>query len=215
MQSQGNTSEALQAQIERSERVVQWIAASGRQVKVREAVRSSLVAGSIQLTFEHHAAMVYLAKGGHYASLLALTRSVYEAYLWSAWTLRIATDNQLLELAHDRLGPGLERMVKDLDKKKFFEEPMLATMKPAIEKMDGFVHGGFEHLRHRIHAGRVNPQYPKDLIVEALQMADLFAVMALLEGPAIDQDIALGDRLYSEARQLLGLPSSNAIDDGP
>jgi hypothetical protein len=195
----------LQEQLSRSERVVSWIAQAGKRVKIKEAVRASLVAGSIQLAIEHHAAMAYLAKGRHYASLLALSRSIYEAYLWGTWTLWIATQEQLIELAHDRLSPSLEKMIRDLDQRKFFDKPMLTEMKSAIERMDGFVHGGFEHLRHRIHAGRVHPEYPVELIVDALKMADLFAVMALLDGPAIDQDIGLGDALYSEARGLLDL----------
>ena len=203
MATEKSKSGALSDQIERSELVASWIVNAGRRVKIKESVRASLVAGSIQLATEHHAAMLYLAKGRHYASLLALSRSIYEAYLWATWTLWVASEDQLIELAHDRLSPSLEKMVRDLDQRKFFEKSMLAEMKPAIEKMDGFVHGGFEHLRHRIHAGRVNPEYPEDLIADALKMADLFAVMALLDGPAIDQEIALGEQLYMEARELI------------
>lgn len=84
---------------------------------------------------------------------------------------------------------------------------MLEEMKPAIDRMNGFVHGGFEHLRYRIHETGVSPRYPHELIIDALRIADLFAIMALLDGPAIDQDIPLGDRLHAEARQLLGFPT--------
>jgi len=195
----------LEEQIKRSDRVAKWIRASGRKVRAREAVRSVFTFAAIQLAMEHQSAMVCLAKEKHYASLLALARSVYEAYLWAAWTLRVATDAQLLLLAQDKLSPGLEDMVRALDKQKFFDEPMLKHMKPIIDRMNGYTHGGFAHLQHRIKKESVAPDYPSDLIVDALQMADLFAVMALLEGPVINEDIELGDRLFTEGMELLNL----------
>ena len=211
--TENESEETLLKQIAKSEEVSAWLSTSGREVKFRASMRSVLVAGSIQLAMEHHAAMVTLAKHRHHASMLALTRSIYEAYVWATWTLWIATDDQLNLLAEGRLSRGLEKMVGDLDKVRSFEEPMLKEMKPVIDKMNGFVHGGFEHLRYRIHKTGVRPQYPRDLIIDALRIADLFAIMALLDGPAIDQDIPLGDRLHVEARQLLGL--ANNTDSAP
>ena len=205
MKPQQQISGLVRAQIESSERVTQWAFEAGRRIKFSAGVRSVLVAGSIQLAREHQFAMVDLAKGVHYASLLALTRSVYEAYVWASWTLRIATDDRLQALSQNRLSRGLERMVKDLDGIKFVGNPMLPYMKPAIKRMDGFVHGGFEQLRYRIHAERIHPEYPDDLIIEALQISDLFAVMAILEGPAIEPDIELGDELFADVRELLHL----------
>ena len=149
--------------------------------------------------------------------MLALVRPVYEAYVWSAWTLRIATDDQLRLLAEGRLTTGLEVRIRALDRAGFFDQSMLIDMKPLIRRMDGFVHGGFEHMRYRIHRDAVIARYPDGLIVDALQVADLFAVMALLEGPAMAPDVELGDRLDDESRILLGLSSSEErivqIDD--
>ncbi|MGH8815016.1 MAG: DUF6988 family protein [Achromobacter pestifer] len=203
--AENESEEALLKQIAKSEEVSAWLSTSGRKVKFRPGMRSVLVAGSIQLAMEHHAAIVTLAKHRHHASLLALTRSIYEAYVWATWSLWIATDDQLTLLAEDRFSRGLESMVRDLDKVRSFDESMLKEMKPVIDKMNRFVHGGFEHLRYRIHKTGVRAQYPHGLIIEALRIADLFAIMALLDGPAIDQDIPLGDRLHAEARQMLGL----------
>lgn len=111
----------------------------------------------------------------------------------------------MLELAKNRLSPGLEKMIRDLDKEHFLEVPMLVALKPLIKRMDGFVHGGFEHLRYRIHRDGVVAKYPEDLIVDALQFADLFAVMTLLEWPALAEDHAMGERLYAEAAELIAL----------
>lgn len=191
------------AQIERSESVSHWCLHAARRIKFSETVRSVLTAASILLTREHHAAMVDLAKARHFASLLALTRSVYEASIWAIWTSRIATDEELLLLAKNRLTRGLEKMVRGLDGAQFFECPMLKDMKPVIERMDGFVHGGFQHLQYRIHKERVEAEYPDELIVSALQIADVFAVMAILEGPALEADIELGNQLFEESAQLL------------
>jgi len=174
-------------------------------------MRAIIVAPSIQLAMEHHAALVTMAEGDHRASLLALVRPIYEAYVWSAWTLRIATDDQLLLLAEGKLTTGLEARIRALDRAGFFDQPMLADMKPLIKRMDGFVHGGYEHMQYRIHRDGVIARYPDHLIVDALQFADLFAVMALMEGPVLAPDVELGDRLERESRALLGL-NARAVD---
>jgi hypothetical protein len=83
--------------------------------------------------------------------------------------------------------------------------PMLLDMKPIIKRMNGFVHGGYEHLRYRIHHDGVEARYPDELVIDALRFADLFVIMTLLEWPAMVADTATGDRLYFEARTLLGL----------
>jgi len=57
-------------------------------IKFPNQIRTILVAPSIQLALEHHAALVALAEGNHRPSLLALIRPIYEAYVWSAWTHR-------------------------------------------------------------------------------------------------------------------------------
>lgn len=213
----GHRSELLLARIERSKAIVRWLVSSGALVKFRKEIRPIMVASHIQLAMEHHAAVVALAADGHRASLLALIRPLYEAYVWCAWMQNCATDGQLVSLAEDKLSRGLEKRVRDLDRTGFFDRPMLIDMKPHINRMDGFVHGGFEHLRHRIQSDAVRANYPDDLIIGALELADLFAIMSLLEGPAIEPDIELGDRLDREARELLGLSppsiSRTALND--
>lgn len=208
----------LDVQLERSRQLVRWLRASVGLIGFPKQTRAILVAPSIQLALAHHAALVTLAEGNHRASLLALVRPVYEAYVWSAWTLRIATDDQLRLLAEGKLTTGLEARIRALDRAGFFDQSMLTDMKPLIRRMDGFVHGGFEHMRYRIHRDAVIARYPDGLIVDALQVADLFAVMALLEGPAMAPDVELGDRLAGESRILLGLSSGEGrivqIDDG-
>jgi hypothetical protein len=195
----------LAQQLERSKRLVQWLRYSSGLIRFPGETRAVLVAPSIQLALAHHAALVTLAEGGHRASLLALVRPIFEAYVWSAWTLRIASDDQLRLLAENKLTTGLERRIRALDRAGFFDRPMLADMKPIIDRMDGLVHGGYEHIQYRIHRDGVIARYPDHLIVDALQFADLFAVMALLEGPVLAPDVELGDRLDRESRALLGL----------
>ena len=195
----------LIAQIAVSESVQEWLRKNGRNLPATMSPRTAVVAASMQVVFEHHGAILLLARNGMYASLLALLRPIYEACILTMWLFRIASEGQLFELAKNRFSRGLERMIRDLDREHFLEAPMLETLKPLIERMDGFVHGGFEHLRYRIHSDGIAAKYSDDLIVDALQFADLFAVMTLLEWPALTQDEEMGNRLYREARGLIGI----------
>ncbi|WP_211251973.1 DUF6988 family protein, partial [Arenimonas malthae] len=154
---------------------------------------------------EHHGAILSLAREGRRSSLLALVRPTYEACIWTIWLFRVASGDHLLELARNRLSPGLEKMIQDLDRGHFSDAPMLNVLRPLIKRMNGMVHGGFEHLRYRIHREGVVAKYPDDLIAESLRLADLAAVMTLLEWPALVDDLEMGSRLYEEAQVLLGI----------
>lgn len=195
---------SLSVQISASEAVRQWLRRNGKDLPATLSPRTAVVAAAMQVVFEHHGAILLLVRNGMYASSLALLRPIYEGCILAMWLFRIASDKDLLELAKNRLSPGLEKMIRDLDREHFLDAPMLTTLKPLIRRMDGFVHGGFEHFRYRIQKDGVIVNYPEDLVVDALQFADLFAIMTLLEWPALAGDEEMGARLYVETKALLG-----------
>lgn len=162
-------------------KLVDWLGTAGTLASSRQSSRAVLTANSIQLALDHHAAIVSLAERNHRASLLSLIRAIYEAYIWGAWTLYIATDDQLVYMAKGKTARLFDKMVLDLDKKGFFDRQILRDIKPLVKRMEGFLNGSFEHHKYGVCAADTAGRYPDILIVEALQMADLFALMACME----------------------------------
>ncbi len=171
----------LKPQLEQSKKLVQWLRTTGTSASSRRSLRAILAAKSIQLAMDHHAAIVCLAERNHRASLLSLIRAIYEAYIWSAWSLYVATDDQLVYMSKGKTARMFDKMVLDLDKKGFFDRQILRDMQPLAKRMDGFLNGSFEHHKYPVSAADTAGRYPDLLIAEALQTADLFAVMACME----------------------------------
>lgn len=128
---------SLGAQIRAAENVRQWLRQNGKDLPATQSPRTAVVAAAMQVVFEHHGAILLLARNGFSASLLTLMRPIYESCVWAMWLFRVASEEQLFELAKNRLSPGLEKMVRDLDREHFFDAPMLDTLKPLIRRMDG------------------------------------------------------------------------------
>lgn len=171
----------LKPQLEQSKKLAKWLRTTGSSASTCRGLRAILAANSIQLAMDHHAAIVSLAESGHRASVLSLIRSIYEAYIGSAWSLYVATDEQLVYMSKGKTARVLDKMVFDLDKRGFFDRQILRDMKPLANRMDGFLNGGFEHAKYPVSSADTAARYPDGLITEALQMADLFAVMACME----------------------------------
>lgn len=195
---------SLDNQLDLSRRLGLWVRTNGHGLAFERTQRLVMAAASFQLTFDHHDAVVLLVANKQPASGLALLRPLYESYVLGLWLFRIADQQQIDAMLARRLAPELDRMVRNLDGKKFFDRPMLQDMKTVIKKMHGFTHGGVEHIQYRYADGNISPNYPDELMVDVLQIADLFTVMAILESAALAEDITLGDRLSQEGRELLG-----------
>lgn len=171
----------LKPQLERSKKLVHWLLTSGTSASSHRSLRVILAENSIQLAIDHHAAIVSLAERDHRASLLSLIRSIFEAYIWSAWSLYVATDDQLVYMSKGKTARIFDKMVLDLDKRGFFDRQILHDIKPLAKRMDGFLNGSFEHHKYSSSNADSAGSYPDILIADALQMADLFAVMAFME----------------------------------
>lgn len=171
----------LKPQLEQSKKLVHWLGTAGTLASSRQSSRAVLTANSIQLAMDHHAAIVALAENNQRASLLSLIRAIYEAYIYGAWSLYVATDDQLAYMSKGKTARVFDKMVLDLDKKGFFDRQILRDMKPLAKRMDGFLNGSFEHYKYPVSAADTDGRYPDKLIAEALQIADLFAVMACME----------------------------------
>jgi hypothetical protein len=193
----------IEQQLARAETAVKWLADKGKALTFPETARSVVVMASGQLVAEHYTAAVSLCKLRRYSTFLAVLRPIYEGMIWTTWLHLKATAEQITLLANDRLTPSLESMVNALDRESFYGEPMLAEMKPVISRMDAFTHGGYEHLRYRIHENLIEPRYPDDLVGDGLQLAGVFALMAFFELLTVSDSVESGDMWFLEAQGLI------------
>lgn len=159
--NQPNVSKEVWDEIQKAERMRDFILASIPGTIVLDTDEKVLVAGYFSLTIEHHGAILYLLRTGTFdGSASALVRPLVEAAYRAHWTYCCATPDQL---ASARRGmsvyPGLSKMTSDVSN-RIPAGGIFAAVKRYINTMHGYTHGGFEQLSRRFDAGgNISPTY--------------------------------------------------------
>lgn len=121
-----------------------------------------LVAAIFSLTCEHHAAILYLLESGRYdGSALALVRPLIDGAYRAHWIYSCARPDIVARIKNgENVYPGLPNMADEIEK-KVNADGLFATVKPYINSLHGYTHGGLEQLGRRFNATgtAVQPNY--------------------------------------------------------
>jgi len=158
-----------------------------------------LIAAIYSLTSEHHAAILYLLKAGRFdGSALALVRPLIDGAYRAHWIYSCAKPDIVARIKNgENVYPGLPNMADEIEK-KVDADGMFASIKPYINALHGYTHGGLEQLGRRFNATgtAVQPNYSDEEKLEVVK-----AITAHLTALAIAWcQIASTDPPEKEAR---------------
>lgn len=212
----GKIDPAIAGELARSETFWPWLTGHLHNRDFPKNRRDVFAMAMFQVAADHQATIVSAVRAVRFSSALALVRSLCEAVVMGMWIRHVASDDVLEAMAQGRCTPpSLDKLIKQLDKvndRGFFDRPMFDDVKPSLERMHAFTHGGLRHIASRYMGKRVGANYTPDDVVWALRTADLFAVLSALEAAAVVGDQELGDLMYRESSEWLGLQPS-AVGD--
>lgn len=164
---------------------VAWISERLHGLSPGKGRRNVLAGALYDLVIEHHAGIVSTIATGAIASGFALLRAQFEALVRAGWIQLEASDTQVERFARRGRLPSLAQLVEGVEKHADFSHGMLGRVRGAnLETMHGFTHGGMEQVRHRLKREgdgelSLQPNYPPEAVVELLQHAGTFALIAL------------------------------------
>ncbi|OGA57047.1 MAG: hypothetical protein A2710_05670 [Burkholderiales bacterium RIFCSPHIGHO2_01_FULL_64_960] len=174
----------------------EWLrlAVHERELPASQRVRAS--AGCLAIAQDHHHAIVVLLDSRLYASVLALVRVAFEAYVRGEWLWLCATDAEVRRFLKGKEPPGINLLLEALEKTPAFQEQALSKIKKRTwNSMCGYTHTGGLHVQRWITADGIEPNYSKEELLEALRFADIIASLSVLGVLTIAEDDAMAQKV--------------------
>jgi hypothetical protein len=155
-------SKQLQDEIRKAELMHNFISGTVPDKFIGDTDQKLLVAAIYSLTSELHAAILYLLKAGRYdGSALALVRPLIDGAYRAHWIHSCAKPDIVVRIKNgENVYPGLINMAEEIEK-KVDVDGMFAAIKPYINALHGYTHGGLEQLGRRFDSTgtAVQPNY--------------------------------------------------------
>lgn len=120
-----------------------------------------LVGLLFSLVMEHHGAILLLLETGHFdGSAFALVRPLIDAAYRAHWICVCARPEIVERIRNgENVYPGLPQMADGIEA-KLDAGGFFAAIKPFINTLHGYTHGGLEQLTRRLDAvGNISPNY--------------------------------------------------------
>lgn len=148
----------------------------GNRKRIRAAVK---LFGIVQ---DHHFAIVFLLRHEFYSSIMALLRSVFEAYLRGLWIKHCATDTQVQKFIRGKQPPKNECMIEAIEDLPDFGKDTLSRIKKnAWKEMCDFAHAGGLYLERWESEDGIEANFDPAELENALNYSELLAAMSGLE----------------------------------
>ena len=175
-----------------------WLQLAVHNRELPSNLRVRAAAGCLAIAQDHHHAIVVLLHSQLYASVLALVRVAFEAYVRGEWLWLCATDAEVRKFL-EKPGwepPGISLLLGALEETSAFQEQTLSNIKKRTwNSMCAFTHTGGLHVQRWITADGIEPNYSKEELLEALRFADIIASLSVLGVLTIAGDDSMAQRV--------------------
>lgn len=192
----------------KSMRLVEWLAMQVGGIHLDSDIRTRTAAVCFGVAQEHHAAMVTLLilKQPMYASVFALARPLFEAYVRGMWLALCATDEQVDRYLEGKI-PDAASLITALEKQQggSYVSNLRKIYKSSWRSMSGMTHAGAEHLSKWSNGQVLEPAYTDDDIGRILDFAARVGVLATagLALLAKKEDVNLWRRVLDDSVPLM------------
>lgn len=150
-----------------------------RELPGSRRVRAS--AGCLAIAQDHHHAIVVLLDARLYASVFALVRVTFEAYVRGEWLSLCATDAEVEAFLTGAEPPSPGIMLAAIEKTPGFQDKTLSHIKKNTwASMCAYTHTGGLHVQRWNTEDGIEPNYSADEVLEALRFADIIASLSVL-----------------------------------
>ncbi len=175
-----HVSEGIRRHISMAEELHHFVEANRPEELVPDSDKKLIFFALYSLAVEHHRAILHLLKAGMFdGSALALTRPLVEAVHRAMWIQYCGKpeDVEAIRDGKERY-PKFPDMVDAIEKATPSSDGLFMILKPFINSLHGYTHGGLEQLGRRFDKeGNVRATYPDDLKREVINATTSYLVM--------------------------------------
>jgi len=159
----------------------EWLRLAVHERELPANPRVQAAGGCLAIAQDHHHAIVVLLDSRLYASVFALVRIAFEAYVRGEWLGLCATDAAVKKFLRGKEPPKIDVLLEALEKTPAFQEQALSRIKKRTWRaMCSYTHTGGLHVQRWITADAIEPNYSKEELLEALRFADIIASLSVL-----------------------------------
>lgn len=173
-------SKELLTQIDRAEKMHNFVLANVPNRLMLDTDEKTILVALFSLAIEHHGAILQLLKSGRFdGSAMALNRPLIDCVYRALW---LHCSGKPEHFASVRAGgspyPGLPNMADAIDKGLPTADGIFQTLKPFINALHGYTHGGLEQLGRRFDSeGNVRATYTDGERFEVVNATTAYIVM--------------------------------------
>jgi len=158
-----------------------WIAhhQDGLEIKAVDGIR---VPGALfDLAIEYQVGIVHLASARIYGPAFALIRAQFEAFVRGTWLRLCATPVELKRFTDsDKIKQEVWELIDAIEAHSEFADQVLSDLHKKVWKAtNSYTHAGMLQVARRMKADSIEPNYEPAEVIEVIQAARFFALLAL------------------------------------
>lgn len=193
----------LATSISNAEALIQWLDGRIDGTEIPSSLRSRASGGCLDVALEHQKAIVLLVAHGLYGSAFALVRLMFEAYIRGVWLHQCASDIEVKKFESDSLDRTFASLLSDIEQLESFSSGILSALKSkSWSAMNSFTHTGFSQVVRRNKEGTIEPNYDEDELIEIVNFAGGFGIMAAVEIAHLANNDVLANALLAKAKEV-------------
>lgn len=164
------------------EEIIQWQDRTIHGVEIPTDERTLIVAGLIDLSFEHEKSIGILVRKKLYGSVFALLRPLFEAYIRAVWLRYCASEIEIEKLKKGKLDKSFGELIEEIEKVEGYDVNVLSDIKSQSWRlMNDFTHGGISQAASRNSKGEIASNYPERDILGAIDFTIVTGLFATME----------------------------------
>jgi len=198
--------------IAKAEELIQWLDGQIDGVAIPSDLRSRVAGGCLDVALEHQKAIVLLVAQRLYGSAFALARLTFEAYVRGVWLHQCASDTEIRKFQAETPLPIFASLLSDIEKLDSFSSGILsAAKKKSWAAMNSFTHTGFSQIVRRNNAGSIEPNYDEVELLEIVNFAGGYGIMAAVEIAHLANNELLANALLAKAKEMWSLSPNHPM----
>lgn len=172
----------IDEKIKQSEALIQWMDRRIDGLEISSDDRTRISAGCLDISLEHHKAIVLLIANTLNGSAFSLARLLFEAYIRGLWLGRCATEQEIEKYQQDQLRKPFETLVQEIEQLEGFNEGILSEAKAANwNSLNSYTHSGYLQIVRRNKTYTIEPNYDTEEVIEVLGFANAIGMLSALQ----------------------------------
>ena len=181
--------------IYKTNELIKWIDEAIRGLEFQFNHKNIIAASCLDMSQEHHKAILLLSANDIFGSALALVRPTFESYIRGIWIKYCASENEMNRFKRGKI-PDFYILIEEIEKKDAFNCGTLSKIKHnSLKSMHDYTHTGIKQVTRRIGKEAIESNYDEDEIIEALNFTSSISCLSAIALCDIAENVEVANKI--------------------